>query len=111
MLDKTKRHVFLNKLNFLGYETAMNPARVSLRDIKYIGEYENPGLSMNNMGILPSMSKFFTTDDADGEAKGQFRSFYKFMANNEVFLVAKDHPQHDEYTASEELLLHVIQGK
>jgi hypothetical protein len=32
------------------------------------------------------------------------------MANNEVYLVAKDHPLHKEHVASDELLEYVIKG-
>ena len=33
------------------------------------------------------------------------------MANNEVYLVAKDHPLHKEHVASDELLEFVIKGQ
>ena len=69
VLDTTKRHVFLNKLNFLGYETAPSRSRISLRDIKYMGDFENKFVTMNNYGILPSFAKFFkeaeSKDDTD----------------------------------------------
>lgn len=57
VLDETKRYVYLNKLNFLGYETAPNTQRISLKDIKYMGEFENRAITMDNHGILPSFSK------------------------------------------------------
>jgi len=57
VLDESKRHVLLNKLNFLGYETAPKTERISLRDIKYMGEFENRSITMDNYGLLPSFSK------------------------------------------------------
>ncbi len=114
VLDESKRHVLLNKLNFLGYETAPKTERISLRDIKYMGEYENRAITMDNYGLLPSFSKFLKRDGQDADesdqSRGSFRYFYKFMANNEVYLVAKDHPLHKEHVASDELLEYVIKG-
>ena len=115
VLDESKRHVYLNKLNFLGYETAPTTKRVSLREIKYMGLFENQSITQNNYGILPSFSKFFKnvseSEDVNDQSRGHFRHFYKFMANNEVFLVAKDHPNHKEYVVSEELLMMIIKGQ
>ncbi len=85
----------MNKLNFLGYETAPSRCRISLRDIKYMGEFENKFVTMNNFGILPSFAKFFKeaeTKDETDQSQGHFRFFYKFMANGETYLVSKDHP-------------------
>ena len=59
MLDESKRHVLLNKLNFLGYETEPDTKRISLREIKYMGHFENHSITQNNYGNLPSFSKFF----------------------------------------------------
>lgn len=53
----------MNKLNFLGYETAPSKSRISLRDIKYMGEFENKFVTLNNFGILPSFSKFFKASE------------------------------------------------
>lgn len=113
VLDESKRHVLLNKLNFLGYETAPKTERLSLRDIKYMGEFENRAITMDNYGILPTFSKLMKNSQKDHEedqSRGTFRYFYKFMANNEVYLVAKDHPLHKEHVASDELLEYVIKG-
>jgi len=114
VLDESKRHVLLNKLNFLGYETAPKTERISLRDIKYMGEFENKAITMDNFGLLPSFSKFYKKDSTEennsDQSKGSFRYFYKFMANNEAYLVAKDHPLHSEHVASDELLGYVIKG-
>jgi hypothetical protein len=41
VLEESKRHVLLNKLNFLGYETAPNAKRINLKDIRYMGLFEN----------------------------------------------------------------------
>ena len=40
-----------------------------------------------------------------------FRYFHKFMAGNEVFLVPRDHADHDSVCFSNELLLAVISGR
>lgn len=58
ILEETKRHVLLNKLNFLGYQKEISGARVSLRDIKYMGLYENTSITQNNYGLLPSISRY-----------------------------------------------------
>jgi len=58
MLDKTKRHVFLGKLNFLGYERKPKPRRIELGRINYIGEYENTFITMDNYGLLPSIARY-----------------------------------------------------
>jgi hypothetical protein len=59
VLDETKRHVHLNKLNFLGYYREQKQRRVSLRDVKYMGLYENTAITHNNYGLLPSISRYF----------------------------------------------------
>ena len=56
VLDKTKRHVFLSKLNFLGYERKPVPVRISLANIRYLGEYENTFITMDNYGLFPSVA-------------------------------------------------------
>jgi len=58
VLDKTKRHVFLSKLNFLGYERKPSPRRISLANIRFIGEYENTFITMDNFGLLPSIAQY-----------------------------------------------------
>jgi len=62
MLDRTKRHVYLAKLNFLGYERKPKPKRISLANIKYIGEYENTFITMDNFGLLPSIANYMHKD-------------------------------------------------
>ena len=113
-LDESKRHVLLNKLNFLGYETEPDTKRISLREIKYMGHFENHSITQNNYGILPSFSKFFgkekESDDPNDKSRGHFRYFYKFMASNEVYLVSNDHPLYKDHVTSEELLQMVIRG-
>ena len=56
VLDKTKRHVLLSKLNFLGYETKPKTRRISLANIRYIGEFENTFITMDNYGLIPSVA-------------------------------------------------------
>ena len=109
VLEKTKRHVFLNKLNFFGYETKLKPKRIDLRDITFMGEYENTAVTMDNFGLLPSLAKHLR-QSSDGK-QDNFRFFYKFMANNEIYLVAKDHSNHKEFCPSDELLMSVLQAK
>ena len=111
LLDTTKRHVLLSKLNFLGYETKPKQDRVSLQSIKYMGEYENTAVTMDNAGLLPSFAKYMRSTESDEEAKDNFRFFHKFMANNEIYLVAKDHSAHREFCPSDALLMSVIKAK
>ena len=80
----------------------------------YIGEYENKSITMRTLGLLPSWQKYFVRDeesskDATDEG-GDFRYFHSFMANNEMFYVAKDHPDHSKAVLSDELLNYVIKG-
>ena len=56
-LCSSKRHIFLNKLNFLGYLREPKRERISLQDIKYIGEYQNKSLTLTNYGLLPSLAR------------------------------------------------------
>jgi len=62
MLDVTKRHLMLNKLNFLGYYREENRRKVNLSKIKYIGEFQNTYITMRHMGLLPSMQRMFRRD-------------------------------------------------
>ena len=107
MLDTTKRHVFLSKLNFLGYETKPKQNRVSLKEITYLGEYENTSVTLDNFGLLPSFAQYMRQGSDDG-AKDNYRFFYKFMAKNEIYLVAKDHSSHKDFCPSDDLLMAVI---
>ena len=133
VLDKTKRHVFLSKLNFLGYERKPVPKRISLKDISYIGEYENTFVTMDNYGLFPSLAQYLNKSglkkdsgeekdsekSEDGteenvesdESKNNFRYFYKFMANNETYLLPRDHKLHDSVCISNELLLAILNAK
>ena len=107
VLDKNKRSVLLNKLNFLGYEKKLSPKCIDLANITYIGEYENTSVTLDNFGLLPSVSKYL---GREGE-KNNFRYFYKFMADNEIYLVAKDHENHETFCPSESLLEAIMKGK
>jgi len=62
MLDVTKRHLMLNKLNFLGYYREESRRKVNLSKIKYIGEFQNTYITMRHMGLLPSMQRMFRRD-------------------------------------------------
>jgi hypothetical protein len=57
VLDQGKRHIYLNRLNFLGYMTKFEERRISLRDIRFMGEYTNKYVTLDNKGLLPSMSR------------------------------------------------------
>ena len=63
---------------------------------------------MDNFGLLPSIAKHLRKNNLGEVTKDNFRYFYKFMANNEVYLVAKDHSNHREFCPSDELLMAVI---
>lgn len=56
-LDGTKRHIFMNRLNFLGYYREATNMRINLRNVTYVGEYENESLNMKHYGLLPSLAK------------------------------------------------------
>jgi sRNA-binding regulator protein Hfq len=57
VLDHGKRHIYLNRLNFLGYQREFKENRVSLRTVRYIGEYTNEFVTLDNKGLLPSISR------------------------------------------------------
>jgi hypothetical protein len=109
VLEESKRHIIINKLNFLGYETAPKLKRIKLSDIKYMGLFENRTVTQQNFGLLPSFALFFGRNQT--EEKGAFRFFYKFMADNEVYLIPYDHPNHKDHCFSDELLMAVLKGQ
>jgi hypothetical protein len=113
-LCSSKRHIYLNRLNFLGYLREPKTERISLREIKYIGEYENRALNMKNFGLLPSIARLvnrFTNYSKNESVDGDFSKFKKFMANNQVYLVSSDHPDHSQYVINEGLLDDIINGR
>lgn len=57
ILDSGKRHIYLNRLNFLGFQTHFKEDKVSLRTVRYIGEYVNEFVALDNKGLLPSISR------------------------------------------------------
>ena len=63
ILDRTKRHVLLSKLNFLGFERKPTPKRVDLANIRYMGEYENTFITFDNYGLLPSVARYMQRDN------------------------------------------------
>lgn len=131
ILDNYKRHVHLNKLNFLGFKRKESPKRIPLKRMLFLGKYHNKGLSLNNLGLLPSISYFMNygnqdsfpeldktkqknsqQDEKNTENKnGNFEHFYKFMADNETFLVAVDHPDFGEHCPSHTLLMNVLKSQ
>merc|ERR1712046_306518 len=74
-LHKGKRHVMATKLNFLGYEKAPQGRRISLRNIRYLGLYENTFMTTHHRGLPPSFQKLFRTEKdtmaEDAERKDQ----------------------------------------
>lgn len=113
-LCSSKRHINLNRLNFLGYLREPKQERISLREITYIGEYENKALTFKNYGLLPSIARLinrFTSYGKQEAIDGDFAKFHKFMANNQVFLLSKDHPEHAKFCVNEGLLDDIINGR
>ncbi len=62
MLDESKRGVFINRLNFLGYNTKFEEKRYMMGSIKYLGVYTNKFVTMDNKGLLPSISRLMNFD-------------------------------------------------
>jgi hypothetical protein len=57
VLDQGKRHIYLNRLNFLGYMKHFDQRKISLRSIRFMGEYTNKYVTLDNKGLLPSISR------------------------------------------------------
>jgi hypothetical protein len=113
-LCSSKRHILLNRLNFLGYLREPKQERISLREITYVGEYENKALTFKSFGLLPSIARLverFTNYGKQTSFEGEFCKFHKFMANNQVFLVSKDHPEHAKFCVNEGLMDDIINGR
>lgn len=110
ILDSTKRHIYASRLNFLGYSSD-GLGRFNLREVRYMGEMENTTITNDTFGLLPSIAQFMKAPEPSPDDKqGQFRYFYKFMCDGDVYLVSKDHPDFKNHIISEELLLDVIKG-
>jgi hypothetical protein len=59
-LRDTKRHVTIGTLNFLGYFAEFSwdkRERIPLKNIRYVGKYENEFLNLEITGIPPSLSR------------------------------------------------------
>ena len=85
MLDKTKRHVLLSKLNFLGYERKPRPSRISLSNVRYIGDYENTFITMDNYGLLPSIAQLMHRAEAKSEeAEGAQTQVQESQSNEQT---------------------------
>ena len=53
--------------------------RIPLKNVIYLGEYENTSITMRTLGLLPSMQKYFARDEEvskTGDAGGDFRYFH-----------------------------------
>lgn len=97
ILDRDKQSVHINRLNFLGFETA-GSHRVMVRDILYIGEYKNEYMSFDFFGLPPSIVKLLSlsgfslnskkdkkdarSEDIPENERGHFKHFSSFMAEN-----------------------------
>jgi len=61
-LRENKRQVTIGTLNFLGFlikfDLADRRERINLKDIKYIGTFENTFLNLEITGLPPSFSRF-----------------------------------------------------
>jgi hypothetical protein len=44
-------------LNFLGFQKSFEEKKYSLRSIRYLGEYTNEFITLDNRGLIPSLSK------------------------------------------------------
>jgi len=126
-LDQSKRDVYLNKLNFLGYQTEVRPVKTNLRKIKYIGEYTNKFITLDHRGLIPSISRLMnfggkkqkkgletqvqTKVEETPRDKNNFKYFWKFMADNETFLIPIDHENFESSCLDKDLLFDVINGR
>jgi hypothetical protein len=90
----------------LGYHTKFNEKRINLKSVKFLGIYKNEFITLDNRGLLPSISRLFAQpwkspknkkDSVNVEEvipendKNNFRYFWKFMADNETYLIPIDH--------------------
>ncbi len=71
MLDQTKRHIYINRLNFLGYMKHFEEKRISLRTVKYVGEYRNEFVTLDNKGLLPSISRLMNFGGKTSQTKAK----------------------------------------
>ncbi len=117
--------------------------RINLRSIKYIGEYRNEFVTLDNKGLLPSISRLMNFGGKTGpknkhdlnekignqkerateetasegqtkekeEDKSKFKYFWKFMAENETFLIPQDHENFKDGVIDKQLLLDIINGR
>jgi hypothetical protein len=83
VLDQGKRHVYLNRLNSLGYMKKFEEKKISLRSIKYIGEYRNEYVTLDHKGLLPSISRLMNMSSS-GSSKMQNDLNSKIGNNNDA---------------------------
>ncbi|CDW83117.1 UNKNOWN [Stylonychia lemnae] len=136
-LDASKRHVYLNRLNFLGYHTEMKETRIPLINIRFMGEYTNKYVTLDNRGLLPSFSRIMNygmplfnkktstydinekigqKDIVDTEKnltddQNNFKRFWRFMANSETYLIPIDHEQTDNSFLDKSIVFDLINGR
>jgi hypothetical protein len=117
VLDQGKRHIYLNRLNFLGFQKAFEEKKVSLRTVRFLGEYVNEYVTLDNKGLLPSISRLMNFGGAkkkeeDKEKdKSNFKYFWKFAADNETFLIPYDHENLEDAVIDKQLLFDIINGR
>ena len=69
VLDESKRHIYLNRLNFLGYQKHFEEKRISLRGVRFLGEYRNEYVTLDNKGLLPSISRLMNFGGKSSQSK------------------------------------------
>lgn len=98
-----------------------------------MGEYVNKYVTLDNRGLLPSISRLMNFGRAPRQTrkqleetqlsvesftnvnlstdKGNFKRFWKFMADGETFLVPIDHEKFEQNVLNKELLQDIINGR
>ena len=87
--------------------------KFSLSSIKFIGEYRNEYVTLDNKGLLPSISRMLSVGKKESEIKddkSNFKYFWKFMADSETFLIPHDHEDFDSGVIDRQLLYDLIHG-
>lgn len=71
-------------------------------------------MTFKHFGLLPSLARLlnrFSPLGNQASVDGEFCKFHKFMANNSVFLLSKDHPEHSKFVVNEGLLDDIVNGR
>ena len=85
-----------------------------MSSVKYMGEIENKFITFENFGLLPSIAQFSMkkvrkniasqVEEEKQKRQSNYRYFHKFVAENETYLVATDHEDHEKFVINDELL-------